>query len=41
MSDPWTLEEVDVDGAIQEAAEKVDGGTRLAFLKRQASAPAR
>ena len=34
MSDPWTLEEVDVDGAIQEAAEKVDGGTRLAFLKK-------
>jgi hypothetical protein len=34
MSDPWTLEEVDTDGAIQEAAVKVDGGTRLAFLKK-------
>ena len=34
MSDPWMLEEVDTDGAIQEAAAKVDGGTRLAFLKK-------
>ena len=25
---PWTLEEVDVDGAIQETAEKVDPVTR-------------
>ncbi|MBA3842794.1 MAG: ferritin-like domain-containing protein [Actinobacteria bacterium] len=34
MTDPWTLEEVDVDGAIQEAAEKVDGATRASFLKK-------
>jgi hypothetical protein len=34
MSDLWTLEEVDRDGAIQEAAEKVDPGTRAAFLKK-------
>jgi hypothetical protein len=29
-----SLEELDVDGAIREAAEKVDGHTRSAFLKR-------
>lgn len=28
------LEELDVDGAIQEAASKVDGATRAAFLKK-------
>ena len=34
MSELWTIEEVDRDGAIQEAAEKVDPGTRAAFLKK-------
>ena len=34
MSDLWTLEDVDRDGAIQEAAETVDPGTRGAFLKK-------
>jgi rubrerythrin len=34
MSDLWTLEDVDRDGAIQEAAEKVDPDTRAAFLKK-------
>jgi hypothetical protein len=34
MSDPWTLEEVDTDGAVREAAERVDGTTRLAFLRK-------
>jgi len=28
------LEELDVDGAIREAASKIDGGTRAAFLKK-------
>jgi hypothetical protein len=34
MSDLWTLEEVDHDGAIQEAAAKVDPFTRASFLKK-------
>jgi hypothetical protein len=34
MSDAWTLEEVDRDGAIQEYAEKVDPFTRATFLKK-------
>jgi hypothetical protein len=34
MSDLWTIEEVDRDGAVQEAAEKVDPFTRTAFLKK-------
>ena len=34
MSDPWTLDQVDTDGAIREAAEKVDGQTRSAFLRK-------
>jgi hypothetical protein len=34
MSDFWTLEEVDRDGAIEEAADKVDPATRAAFLKK-------
>lgn len=34
MLDHWTLEEVDVDGAIREAAENVDPSTRAAFLKK-------
>lgn len=34
MSDLWTLEDVDRDGAIREAAEKVDPDTRGAFLKK-------
>ena len=34
MSDLWTLEDVDHDGAIQEAAERVDPPTRAAFLKK-------
>jgi len=34
MSDPWTLDEVDADGAIREAAEKVDAHTRSKFLKK-------
>ena len=28
------LEELDVDGAIREAASKVDGATRAVFLKK-------
>jgi rubrerythrin len=34
MSDLWTLEDVDRDGAIREAAELVDPPTRAAFLKK-------
>ena len=34
MSDSWTLDQVDTDGAIREAAEKVDGQTRSAFLRK-------
>jgi ferritin-like protein len=34
MSDPWTLDELDQSGAIQEAAEKVDPNTRAAFLRK-------
>ena len=34
MSDPWTIDEVDVDGAIREAADKVDPHTRASFLKK-------
>ena len=29
-----TLEELDLDGAIREAAEKVDGDTRASFLRK-------
>jgi hypothetical protein len=34
MSESWTLEEVDADGAIQEMAEKVEGSSRGAFLRK-------
>jgi hypothetical protein len=34
MSNLWTLEDVDRDGAIQELAEHVDPDTRAAFLKK-------
>jgi hypothetical protein len=34
MSDLWTLEEVDRDGAVREAAEQVDPATRAAFLRK-------
>ncbi len=34
MSDLWMLEDVDRDGALAEAAEHVDPGTRSAFLKK-------
>jgi hypothetical protein len=34
MSDHWTLEDVDRDGAIQETAAAVDPATRAAFLKK-------
>jgi Ferritin-like domain len=34
MSDLWTLEEVDRDGAVREAAETVDPDTRAAFLRK-------
>ena len=34
MQDIFTLEELDVDGAIRETAEKVDPETRGAFLKK-------
>jgi hypothetical protein len=34
MSNLWTLEDVDRDGAIQEAAEHVDPNTRAAFLRK-------
>jgi hypothetical protein len=34
MSELWTLEELDRDGAITETAEQVDPVTRAAFLKK-------
>ena len=34
MSNLWTIEDVDRDGAIQEAAAKVDGDTRASFLRK-------
>ncbi len=34
MSENWTLEEVDADGAIQEMSEKVAGTSRSAFLRK-------
>ncbi len=34
MSYQINLDEVDVDGAISEAAEEVSGDTRLGFLKK-------
>jgi len=34
MNEPFKLEDVDVDGAIRETAERVDGHTRLAFLRK-------
>ena len=34
MSDSWTLEELDADGAIQEAAETVNAHSRSAFLRK-------
>jgi rubrerythrin len=34
MSEDWTLEEVDADGAIQELGAKLDGGTRATFLRK-------
>jgi hypothetical protein len=34
MSEIFSLEEIDVDGAIQESAEKVDPHTRSAFLRK-------
>lgn len=34
MSDLWTLEELDRDGAIRESAERVDPVTRSSFLKK-------
>ena len=34
MSVSPSLEEVDVDGAIREAAARVDGATRAAFLRK-------
>ena len=34
----FNLEEVDVDGAVREAAEEVSGDTRLSFLKKGAVA---
>ena len=34
MSENWTLEEVDADGAIQEMGEKVEGSSRSAFLRK-------
>ena len=34
MKDLWTIEEVDRDGAIQEAAAKVDPHTRASFLRK-------
>jgi hypothetical protein len=37
MSEHDTLAELDVDGAIREAAEKVDPTTRAAFLKKAAA----
>jgi hypothetical protein len=35
---PFNLEEVDVDGAVREAADAVSGDTRLSFLKKGALA---
>jgi hypothetical protein len=34
MSENWTLDEVDADGAIQEMVEKVEGSSRVAFLRK-------
>jgi hypothetical protein len=34
MTDLFNLEELDVDGAIREAGERVDGNTRAAFLRK-------
>ncbi len=34
MTDIWNLEQLDVDGAIRETAEKVDPVTRASFLKK-------
>lgn len=34
MADQINLAEIDVDGAVREAAEEVSGDTRLAFLKK-------
>ena len=34
MYEPFELADVDVDGAIRETAERVDGHTRSAFLRR-------
>lgn len=34
MSDLPTLEELDSDGAVREAAERLDGNTRAGFLKK-------
>jgi hypothetical protein len=34
MTDLFTLEEVDVDGAIREAASKVDSSTRAGFFRK-------
>ena len=38
MNQPFTLEEVDCDGAIQETMDKVSGDTRAAFLTKAAVA---
>ena len=40
MSENWTLEEVDADGAIQEMAEKVEGSRGVRFCARPGSPPA-
>jgi hypothetical protein len=34
MNEPFKLDEVDVDGAIRETGERVDGHTRSAFLRK-------
>ena len=34
MNEPFELDTVDVDGAIRETAERVDGHTRGAFLRK-------
>jgi hypothetical protein len=34
MSDLFNLEELDVDGAIRETGDRVDGNTRAAFLRK-------
>ncbi|MEP6893707.1 MAG: ferritin-like domain-containing protein [Gaiellaceae bacterium] len=34
MSDSWTLQEIDSDGAIAEAGDKVAADTRAAFLRK-------